>query len=80
MEGTYYLINNWGKYKAFFKSHIPALRDQYFKSEADAKRSITRLLNGSMREEYKYDKFTVIPVSEFEMIDRQLSESHVKTK
>ena len=61
-EGIYYLINHWNKYKIFFKSGKPALKDQYFKTEADAKRSITKLLNGDMGDEYRNDKFTIVAV------------------
>jgi hypothetical protein len=71
-EGTYYLINHWNKYKTFFKSGLPQLRDQYFKSEADAQRSITKLLNGVMGDDYREDKFTIIQVSESEMINGKL--------
>lgn len=74
-EGIYYLINHWNKYNTFFKEHLPALRDQYFKSEADAKRNITKLLNGVMGDDYKNDKFTIIEVSESEMINRKLVNS-----
>jgi len=61
-EGIYYLINHWNKYKTFFKSGKPALKNQYFKTEADAKRSITKLLNGDMGDEYRNDKFTIVAV------------------
>ena len=61
-EGTYYLINHWNKYKTFFKTNKPTLKDQYFKTEADAKRSITNLLNSCMGDDYKNDKFTIIEV------------------
>ena len=71
-EGIYFLINHWNKYKTFFKSNLPALKDQYFKTEADAKRSITKLLNGVMGDDYRDDKFTIIKVSESEMINRKL--------
>ena len=63
-EGIYYLINHWNKYKTFFKRNIPCLRDQFFKTEADAKRSITKLLNGGMGDEYRNDKFTIIKADE----------------
>jgi hypothetical protein len=72
-DGIYYLINHWNKYKTFFKRNLPQLYDQYFKTEADAKRSITKLLNGCMGDEYMDDKFTIIKVSESEMINGQLT-------
>jgi len=62
-EGTYYLINHWNKYKTFFKRKI-TLRDMLFKTETDAKRSITKLLNSSMSDEYKNDIFTIIEYDE----------------
>jgi hypothetical protein len=71
-EGTYYLINHWSKYKTFFKNRLPQLTNQYFKSEADAKRSLTKLLNGIMGDDYRDDKFTIIEVSESEMIQGKL--------
>jgi len=71
-EGIYYLINHWNKYKTFFKSNLPQLYDQYFKSESDAKKSITKLLNGVMGDDYRNDKFTIIQVSESEMINGKL--------
>jgi hypothetical protein len=61
-EGIYYLINHWSKYKTFFVGQLPIYNDQYFKSEADAKRSITKLLNGCMGDDYRNDKFIIIEV------------------
>jgi len=62
-EGIYYLINHWNKHKAFFKRKI-TLRDMLFKTKIDAKRSITKLLNSSMGDEYRNDKFTIIEYNE----------------
>jgi hypothetical protein len=62
-EGTYYLINHWNKHKTFFKRKI-TLYDMLFKTESDAKRSLTKLLNGTMGDEYRNDKFTIIEYNE----------------
>ena len=35
-----------------------------FKTKTDAKRSITKLLNSSMGDEYRNDKFTIIEYNE----------------
>ena len=38
------------------------IKEYYTRTEADAKRSITKLLNGDMGDEYRNDKFTIVAV------------------
>ena len=63
-EGTYYLVNGWNKYRAFwYKDSLlekhPYLKERtFFKSIGYAKGNLTKLLK--IMPEYKDDKFTFI--------------------
>ena len=59
-EGIYYLVNGWDRHKAFWKSRENLKSDMLFKSAADAKRSLTKLLK--IMPEYKTDKFEIVKI------------------
>ena len=57
-EGVYYLVNGWDRHKAFWKSKENLKQDMLFKSVADAKRSLTKLLK--IMPDYATDKFEIV--------------------
>ena len=60
MEGTYYLVNGWKKYKTFWIEPGKCKRDLLFKKSCDAKRSLTRLLK--IMPEYRADSFMLVEI------------------
>ena len=59
-EGIYYLVRDWRANKAFWVKKEKLTDNMLFKTEAGAKRSLTRLLK--VMPEYADDKFTVVEV------------------
>ena len=57
-EGVYYLVNHWNRFKAFWVRPGKIKPEMLFKRPADAKRSLTRLLN--VMGDYKTDKFEIV--------------------
>jgi len=57
-EGIYYLVNGWDRHKAFWKLKENLKPDMLFKSAADAKRSLTKLLK--IMPDYATDKFEIV--------------------
>ena len=58
-EGTWYLVNGWWKYKAYWQEFDQCVPESLFKRKADAKRSLTKLLQYTMAE-YGNDDFTLV--------------------
>lgn len=58
-EGTWYLVNGWWKYKTYWQQKDHCGWETTFKREADAKRSLTKLLK-DMMEEYGDDQFIMV--------------------
>lgn len=58
-DGTYYLVNGWYKYFAFWKKDISTAT--LFNRPCDAKRSLTNLLK--IMPEYRFDTFELIEVT-----------------
>ncbi len=63
-EGTYYLVNHWNKYKTFWIEPEKIKSGMLFKTQANAKASLSKLLK--VMEDYKTDKFTLIEIKEVE--------------
>jgi hypothetical protein len=63
-EGIYYLVNHWQKHKTFWIEPEKIKREMLFKSAADAKRSLTKLLK--VMDDYRTDKFEIIEIIESE--------------
>ena len=57
-EGVFYLVNHWQKHKTYWIEPEKVKADMLFKSAADAKRSLTKLLK--TMEDYRSDKFEVV--------------------
>ena len=57
-DGTYYLVNHWQKHKTYWIEPEKVKADMLFKTAADAKRSLTKLLK--VMEDYRSDKFEVV--------------------
>lgn len=58
-EGTWYLINGWWKYKAYWQKKDNCTLFTMFSRPQDAKRSLTKLLKHTMAE-YGDDDFTLV--------------------
>ena len=63
-DGVYYLVNHWNKHRAFWKSAVAMKEDMLFKSQKDAKASLTKLLK--IMPEYKTDSFEMFAVVKWE--------------
>lgn len=60
-EGVYYLVNGWHMHKAFWKTKEELRLNMLFKSQADAKRSLTKLLK--IMPDYKNDVFEIVKIN-----------------
>lgn len=59
-DGIYYLVNGWEKYKRFWVELENLKPDMMFKTAADAKRSLTKLLK--IMYEYLNDDFELVNI------------------
>lgn len=59
-EGIYYLVNHWDRHKTFWVEPENIKPEMLFKTPADAKRSLTKLLK--VMDEYKNDTFELVEV------------------
>ena len=57
-EGVYYLVNGWNKHKTFWKRKEELKENMLFKTQGQAKASLTKLLK--IMEDYRTDKFELV--------------------
>lgn len=63
-DGVFYLVNHWNKHRSFWKKAWAMTEDMLFKSQKDAKASLTKLLK--VMPEYKTDSFEMFTVVKYD--------------
>ena len=66
-DGVSYLVNHWNKHRSFWKKAWAMTEDMLFKSQKDAKASLTKLLK--VMPEYKTDSFEMFTVVKYDGSD-----------